>query len=181
MLDTSCIKRIDASGLGKATMWKRVPRVTAVFALIVATGCYAHFDVAATRAAYATSSSDPSHQECANRVVRAQESFNTDGRWWSRSVVAGIVLASAIGVVAIATGRDTPGGDATTTAEAIDEERGFSRLELTTGALAGLAGVDALLAWYSTSEMSKHAREVADHLARCPPSPASSSLSRTDR
>jgi len=157
-------------------MRNQVWKATLVFTLVAATGCYAHFDVAATRASYSASNNDPAYQACAGRVVRAQESFNASGRWWQRSVVAGIVLASAVSVVAIATGRDTPGDGATTTAEAIDNERGFSRLELTTAALAALAGADALLAWYSTSEMSERATEIAGDLSRCPlrttPTPA---------
>jgi len=137
---------------------------------MVATGCYGHFDVAATRASYAASSSDPTLQECANRVASAQASFNASGRWWRRSVVAGIVLGVAVGAVGIVTFRDTPGSHAATTAEAVDSERGLSGLEVTTAALATLAAADAVLAWYSTSEMSEHATEVATQLARCPPS-----------
>jgi hypothetical protein len=148
--------------------------VTLVLTLMAATGCYAHFDVAATRASYAASGSDPTYQECAGRVISAQESFNAHGRWWQRSVVAGIVLGVAVGAVGIVTFRDTPGDHATTTAEAVDNERGFSGLEVTTAALAALAGADAVLAWYSTTEMSEHATEVAGHLARCPPRPTPS-------
>ncbi|TMQ09223.1 MAG: hypothetical protein E6J90_24015 [Deltaproteobacteria bacterium] len=148
-----------------------------VVVVVSVTGCYAHFDVGETRASYnpsgdashARSISDPGYLECSSRVIAAQEAFNANGRWWSRSVVVGIVLATAVGAVAIATGRDTPGEHAATTAQAVDAERGFSRLELTTAGLAALAGADALLAWYSTAEMTKHAREVADDLARCPP------------
>ena len=151
--------------------------VALVVASVAVTGCYASFDVAATRASYRVSgdashppaAADAGYLECSNRVVAAQEAFNASGRWWMRSVVTGLVLATAISVVGIATGRDTPGERAMTTAQAIDDERGFSRLELTTAGFAALAGADALLAWYSTSEMSKHAREVADDLARCPP------------
>lgn len=157
-------------------MRKQVSKATLVVTLMAAmaaTGCYAHFDVAATRASYAASGNDLPYQECASRVVSAQESFNAHGRWWQRSVVAGIVLGVAVGTMAIVTARDTPGDHATTTAEAVDKERGFSGLEVTTAALGALAGADAVLAWYSTTEMSEHATEVANQLARCPPRPAS--------
>lgn len=142
--------------------------VLALTVVTATTGCYAHFDVAGTRASYAVSSSDAASQDCAARVIAAEESFNAHGRWWSRSVVAGLVLGAAVSAVAIATGRDTPGDHATTLAEATDAERSFSRLELTTAALAGLAAADALLAWYSTTRMAEDATAVVDQLARCP-------------
>lgn len=156
-------------------MRKQALQMLLAFTLAITTGCAGRFDIAGTRAAYAVSASDPSSQECEARVLRAQESFNTHSRWWARSVVAGIVLGTAIGVVAIATGRDTPGDGAATTAEAVDNERGFSKLELTTAALAMAAGADAILAWQTAAGMNRDARQVAGHLLRCPPRPASPS------
>lgn len=159
-------------------MRDRVCQAMLVFAAMAANGCYARFDVAATRASYAAPSADPAYQKCAAGVVAAQESFNAHGQWWSRSVVAGIVLGAAVSAAAIATARDTPGGDASTPAEAVDSERALSGLELTTAGLAVLAGADALLAWYSTSGMARNATQVAAQLARCPPaSPASTAIS----
>jgi len=143
----------------------------ALAVVMTATGCYAHFDVGATRASYAAADSDAAFQDCTARVIRAQESFNAHGRWWSRSVVAGLVIGAVVSVVAIAAGRDTPGDHAMTTAAAVDAERSFSGLELTTAGLAGLAGADAVLAWYATSKMTADAAEVADQLTRCPPRP----------
>jgi hypothetical protein len=150
-------------------MQRSVFKAMLVLGSMVATGCYAHFDVAGTRASYAASANDPTSQECASRVISAQESFNAYGRWWQRSVVTGIVLGVAIGAVAIVTARDTPGDHATTVAQAVDSERAISGLEVTTAALAALAGADAVLAWFSTTGMSEQAKDVADHLAQCPP------------
>jgi len=158
----------------KVTMRKQVFEVALALALTAGGGCHTQFDVGATRASYVTSPSDPGYQQCVTRVLRAQESFNTHARWWFRSVVAGIVLGSVIGVMAIATFRDTPGDGAATAGEAIDRERGVSSLELTTAALAAGAGADAAFAWYTAANMGRRAREVADHLVLCPPRSASS-------
>lgn len=144
-------------------------RVMWVFVLSVTTGCAAHFDVPTARAAYAASGGDPGYQACAARVLAAEESFNDHAAWWSRSVVAGIVLGAAVSALGIATGLDTPGKGAISPDDAVSKERGFSRLELATGTLAALAGGDALIAWYSTDRMSRRARQIADDLARCPP------------
>lgn len=140
-----------------------------VLVLSLATGCAAHFDVPTARTAYAASGGDPSYQACAARVLAAEASFNDHANWWSRSVVAGIVLGAAVSVLGIATGRDTPGKGAVSPDDAVTKERGFSQLELATGTLATLAGGDALLAWYTTSKMSLRARQIADDLAHCPP------------
>jgi hypothetical protein len=137
----------------------------AAIAAVGATGCYARFDVDATRARYQAAGAAP---PCAEALVEKQEAHNRHARWSARTAVAGLVLGAAVGVVALATSRDTPGEGAADVSAAVDAERGFSGLELGTAGIAVLAGADAVLHWYSTARMSQRAREVAELGDKCP-------------